>query len=375
LVSVGRKFRSLGKEGMIELLRTLPMSVWELLDDWFESPALKAAVATGGVQDVQQGPRSGGTGFVLLHHRVGAPLGSARGRRAFGRGPGAFIDAAEKTARGFGVEIRTGAAVARIGVADEAVTGVTLENGDELHAKTVVSTADPKRTFLDWIDPVWLDPEFLHAVGNIRYRGATAVVLYALEGPFVLPGLALRDALAGVVSLTPRLEAMERAADAAKYRTVAEAPHLELTLPTLIWPDLAPADRHVLLARVHYAPYRLKDAEGWSAARTEALAETVTRAIDAVAPGFASRVLHRIAWSPRDLEARYGLHQGAVSHGELALDQILFMRPVAGWGGHATPISGLYLGGAGAHPGPGVLGGPAWLAAKRVMKDRGKART
>jgi phytoene dehydrogenase-like protein len=178
-----------------------------------------------------------------------------------------------------------------------------------------------------------------------------------------------------VVSLTPRLEALERAADAAKYGTVSEAPHVELTMPTLLWPDLAPAGKHVLVARAQYAPYRLRDPRGWDAARTQELAESVTRAIARVAPGFESRVLHRAAWSPRDLEQRYGLSQGALSHGEMALDQILFMRPVAGWGNHTSPISGLYLGGAGAHPGPGVLGGPAWLAARRALRDRGKVRT
>jgi phytoene dehydrogenase-like protein len=145
-------------------------------------------------------------------------------------------------------------------------------------------------------------------------------------------------------------------------------------MPTLLWPDLAPAGKHVLVARAQSAPYRLKGG-GWDASRRAALAESVTRVIEGVAPGFESRVLHRVAWSPRDLEDRYGLHEGAVAHGELALDQILFMRPVAGWGGHATPIAGLYLGGAGAHPGPGILGGPAWLATRRVLRDRGKVRS
>ena len=375
LLGTGRKFRALGRTGMIEFLRTLPMSVWELLDDWFECAPLKAAVAAGGVQDLQQGPRSGSTGFVLLHHLVGAPAGSVRGRLPWRAGPMAFADAAEKAARRFGVSIRTGAGVERVRIADDAVAGVVLENGEQIDAKAVLSTADPARTFLEWVDPVWLDPEFVHAVGNIRYRGCTALVLYALDAPLEIPGLGLRDALAGVVSLTPRLEALERAADAAKYGAVSESPHVELTMPTLSWPDLAPAGKHILVARAQYAPYRLREASGWDVARRGALSDSVTRAIARVAPSFESRVLHRVAWSPRDLEERYGLHHGAVSHGELALDQILFMRPVAGWGNHTTPIAGLYLGGAGAHPGPGVVGGPGWLAAKRLLQDRRKART
>lgn len=373
MVGVGQKFRALGRVDMIELLRTLPMSVWELADDWFETPALKAAVAAGGIQDVQQGPRSGGTGFVLLHHLVGAPAGSVRGRRPWRKSPGAFARAVENVARRTKeITIRAGAKVSRLRIQDEAVLGVVLENGDTFDARTVISTADPAQTFLDWIDPVWLDPEFIHAVRNIRYRGCTGLVLYALDAPPTIPGLA-QDALAGVVSLSSRVESIERAADAAKYGALAETPHIELSMPTALWPDEAPSSKHILVARVQYAPYRLRQG-AWDAARRDALAETVSRAIERVAPGFGSRVLHRAAWTPRDLEERYGLHQGAISHGELALDQILFMRPVAGWGKHRTPIDGLYLGGAGAHPGPGVLGGPGWLAARRLLKDR-KARS
>jgi len=373
MLGVGQKFRALGRVDMIELLRTLPMSVWELADDWFETPALKAGIAATGIQDLQQGPRSGGTGFVLLHHLVGAPHGSVRGRRPWRASPAAYSSALESAARRIGkVTIRAGAKVAKLRIADEAVQGVVLENGETFDATAVISTADPAQTFLEWIDPVWLDPEFVHAVQNIRYRGCTAFVLYALEHAPTIPGLPA-EAFAGVVSLSSRVEAIERAADAAKYGEISESPHIELSMPTAVWPDLAPSSKYILVARVQYAPYRLRHG-AWDAARREALAETVTGAIGRVSPDFASRVIHRAAWSPRDLEERYGLHQGAVSHGEMALDQILFMRPVAGWGKHRTPIDGLYLGGAGAHPGPGVLGGPGWLAAKRLLKDR-KART
>jgi len=373
MVGVGQKFRALGRVDMIELLRTLPMSVWELADDWFETPALKAGIAATGIQDLQQGPRSGGTGFVLLHHLVGAPAGSVRGRRPWRASPAAFASALENAARRVqGITIRAGARVSKLRIADEAVQGVVLESGEAFDAKAVISTADPAQTFLGWVDPVWLDPEFVHAVQNIRYRGCTAFVLYALDHAPSIPGLPT-EAFAGVVSLSSRVEVIERAADAAKYGEVSESPHIELSMPTVVWPDLAPSSKHILVARVQYAPYRLRQG-AWDAARRDALADAVTRAIERVSPGFASRVIHRAAWSPRDLEERYGLHQGASSHGELALDQILFMRPVAGWGKHRTPIDGLYLGGAGAHPGPGVLGGPGWLAAKRLLKDR-KART
>ncbi len=369
LLGLGRKFRALGRRDMIEFLRTLPLSVWELLDDWFESPALKAAVAPGGIQDHQQGPRSGGTGFVLLHYLVGAPEGSVRGRTPWREEPGAFTMAAERAARGAGVTIRTGATVARILVKDDAVTGVVLTDGEEITARTVLSTANPAGTLLDWVDPVWLDPEFLREVGKIRHRGCTAIIAYALEKLPDIPGLA-PEALAGVVSLTSTIPALEKAADAAKYGTVSERPHVEFTVPTVLWPDLATRGRHVLVARAQYAPYRLRDGEVWDAARRDALAKTVTAAIEAVSPCFSSRIVGQTAWSPRDLEERFGLREGAITQGELGLDQILFMRPVAGWGRHNTPLAGLYLGGAGNHPGPGILGGPGWLAARRILDDR-----
>jgi phytoene dehydrogenase-like protein len=216
---------------------------------------------------------------------------------------------------------------------------------------------------------VWLDPEFLLAVRNIRHRGCTAFVLYALGALPDLPGLAA-DALRGAVSLTSSLTALEKAADAAKYGRTSDAPHVELTAPTLTWPQLAPGGKQVLVARVQWAPYRLREGGVWDAARIGALADQVTAAIESVAPGFRSRILHRVAWSPADLERQFGLREGAATQGELGLDQVLFMRPVPGWGRHATPVAGLYLGGAGTHPGPGILGGSGWLAAQRVLDDR-----
>jgi len=374
LLSLGRKFRALGPNVMLEFLRTLPLSVAELVEDWFACDPLKALIATGGIQHLQQGPRSGGTGFVLLHHLVGASAGAVRGRAPWQGGAGAFTRAAEQAANRCGVMVRTGAAVARILVKDDAVTGVALAGGEEIPASCVLSTADPARTFLDWVDPVWLDPEFVRTIGNVRHRGCTAFVLYALESLPELRGVASQDALAGTISLTADPVALERAADAAKYGSLADAPHVELTVPTVLSPGLAPEGRHVAVARVGYAPYRLAGGAAWDGARRDAMADRVTAAIEAAAPGFRARVLHRAAWTPADLGERYGLHAGSITQGELTLDQILFMRPVAGWGRHLTPVSGLVLGGCGTHPGPGVLGGAGWLAAERVMSRPRGAR-
>ena len=368
LLGLGRKFRSLGRGDMTELLRVLPMSVQDLVDEWFETEAIRTAIAAAGVRDIRQGPRSGGTSFVLLHHLVGAPLGSVRARGWWRDGPDAFSLTAEALARKAGVVIRSRANVERIVVRDDAVTGVALANGDEISAPIVISTADPARTLLGMVDPVWLDPEFLHAVRQIKFRGSTAFVMYALDALPETPGLAdPRAALASLVTLTSTTEALERSHDAGKYGRISEDLHVEFTVPSLRWPRLAPAGKHVLAARVQCAPYALRDGATWDAARSSLIGDGATSIICRAMPTLTEHVVARSVITPADLEATYGLTEGSVSHGELTLDQILFMRPVAGWGRYAMPIDGLYLGGSGAHPGPGILGASGWLAAKRAL--------
>jgi phytoene dehydrogenase-like protein len=254
-------------------------------------------------------------------------------------------------------------------VKDDAVAGVVLDTGEEIAAPVVISTLDPVRTLRRMVDPVWLDPEFLHAIGQIKMRGCTAFVMYALDGVPEVTGLPdPKAALASMVTLTATTEALERSYDAAKYGRVSEHPHVEFTVPSMRWPRLAPEGKHVLVARVQYAPFRLADGATWDDARSSLLADCVTGIISRVIPKLAEQVVARSVMTPLDLEQRFGLTEGAMTHGEITLDQILFMRPVAGWGRHAMPIDGLYLGGSGAHPGPAILGGAGWLAAKRALK-------
>ena len=368
LVGVGRKFRSLGKHDMTELLRAVPMSVQDYLDDALDHETLKVAIGAGAVRDIRQGPRSGGTAFVLLHYLTGASDSAVRERPWWQAGPDALTKALAELARQHGVAIRTNADVARISVRNDAVAGVALANGDEIAAPVVVSTADPARTLLGLVDPIWLDPELLLAARQIKFRGSTAVVQYALDYLPETPGLS-QQALASVVSLTASLEKLERAYDAAKYGQISEELHMEFTVPTLRWPSLAPAGKHVLTASARYAPYTLRDGKTWDAASAAALGDRVTTAIGRVIPRFADAIRHRVVLTPRDLETRFALTEGALTHGEITLDQILFMRPIAGLGRYAMPVLGLYLGGRGAHPGPGVLGGAGWLAARRVLQD------
>jgi len=372
LLGVARKFRGLGRRDMVELLRTVPMSVQELVDDWFECDPLKAALGAWGTTDIRQGPRSGATAFVLLHHQVGSGT-AIRGRGYWQAGPDALATALAAVAARHGVTVRAGAEVARILVKDDRVTGVALESGEEIPAHTVVSSADPARTLLDMVDPVWLDPEFLLAVRNIKFRGNTARVLYALNSLPELPGLTLPGALAGTLSLSSSLDQIERAADDAKYGRDSERPHVELHAPSLRWPGMAPAGKHVVVATARSAPYRLREG-AWTDQKRDAFGNRVTAAIATVAPDFPDLVAHCVVGTPVELEATFRLTEGAVTHGEMTLDQILFMRPVAGASRHAMPIAGLYLCGAGTHPGSGIAGGPGWLAARRVLKDRRERR-
>lgn len=362
LLLIGRKLRALGRADMTEFLRVMPMSVQDLLDDTFESDLVKAAVASCALRDIQQGPRSGGTTYNLLHYMVGAPLGSVRARKRFLDGPDAFATAAAAVARKRRVEIRTGARVDQILVRDGAVSGVVLGGGEEVEAPIVVSTADPKRT-LGMIDPAWLDPEFQLAIRNVKLRGCTAYVFYAVVGEIEDPS----RTFASMVSLTPSTVALEKAADAAKYGEVSNDPHIEFFAPTMRWAHLAPAGNHIIVARAQYAPYHLKNGT-WDKDRACALKEKVTAAIGRVIPGFEASILHGAVFTPVDVEERFGVTEGALTQGELTLDQILFMRPVPSWGRYAMPITGLYLGGAGAHPGPAILGGAGYLAARAALE-------
>jgi phytoene dehydrogenase-like protein len=365
LLGLGRKFRALGREDMTELLRVLPMSVQDFLEDELETPWLRAAVGAGGVQGIRQGPRSGGTSFILLHYLAGAPLGSVRTRSWWRDGPDAFIAAAQQAAKAAGASIRTGARVERITIEDDAVTGIVLAGGEAIGAPLVLSTTDPASTLLGLVDPVWLDPELLRPVDNIKFRACTAIVQFAVDR---LPTTG--EAMAGVLSLSPHLDAIERAYDAAKYGRVSDEPHIELTSPTVRWPSLAPTGKHVLTAHVQYVPRSPRD----GAAPLD-LADTVTRAISRVLPGFENTMLHRAAYAPSDFQVRFGLTDGALTHGEMTLDQILFMRPTSDLGRYRTPVTGLYLAGAGSHPGPGVVGGPGWLAARAALSTRIQVRS
>ena len=371
LLSLGRRMRGLGRRGMIDVLRSVPMPVSDLLDEWFTDPVLKGALAFGGVANVQHGPQSGGTSLVFLHGQVGLPNGYVRGRRVARGGVGALGEALASAARAAGAEIRTGATVTQVVTKDDRVRGVVLDSGEEIAAEAVVSSADPRRTFGTLLDPGLFDPEFLGAVECVRMRGSAARVHLALDG---LPRFASgahewgRDALRGAITLAPDMNALERAYDAAKHGEVSPSPCLWASIPSLDDPTLAPAGKHVLSVQVQYAPYEVRG--GWTDARRESLGNAVVAALAEHAPDLEAMVLHGEVLAPVDLESRFGVTEGNLLHGELALDQFLFMRPVPECARYATPLDGLWLCGSGTHPGAGTAGASGRLAAKEILSAK-----
>ena len=365
MAMLGKRARGLGKTDMIELLRVLPMSVAELLDDWFETDALKAAVGASGVAGIQQGVRSAGTSFVMLHHHIGQTAGAFRMHQRFRGGVGAMANALAGAARAAGVEIRTDADVAQITAHAWAAQGVLLTDGETIQAGAVLSSLPVRRTLVDLIDIAQLDPEFVHTVQNVRARGVKTRIHLALSRLPNFPGVEA-EALRGVMSIASELNYIERAYDHTKYGRVSSDPVLEVRIPSLVDATVAPAGKHVMSIDVQYTPYRLRAGE-WDAASGEAIANTAIKTLASYAPDLESCITDRRILTPRDLSERYALPEGSVDYAELGLDQVLFMRPTGELARYASPIENLYLCGADTHPGRALAGASGRLAARRVL--------
>jgi phytoene dehydrogenase-like protein len=347
LAGLGLRVRRLGRQGVEDLMRLLPMPAADWLDDWFECDALKGVLGAAGVMHLQQGPRSGGTAFRLLHHHVGSPAGIFRPARS---------NIGRVLAELPGVELRRAAEVARITVREGRITGVVLAGGEEIAASLVVSGAGPRRTLLGLVDPGWLDPEFARAVRNIRCRGVVARVALTVD----------RAPDFTTLVVAPSLDYVERAYDDAKYGRVSQAPYLEACDRGSM------ADgRHRVEVHVQYAPYALADG-GWDETRRAAIGDVVVETVSRHLRDAA--VAERSVFSPRDLEQLRGFPEGQAHHAELALDQALWMRPVAGWAHYRMPIKGLYLCGPGTHPGGGIAGAAGAHAARVILRDFRRGR-
>ena len=370
LLNAGRTFRFLPRKDRRRLLRWGPMAVADFAGEWFETELLKAMLVARGIYGAFAGPWSAGTTANLLLQAAFDPHSAGPGAFVKG-GMGALSAALADAARRSGCEIRTDAEVIRVSVRDGRAGGVALSTGEEILARAVVSSADPKRTFLGLLDPMELDPDFVTKIRNYRCAGAVAKVHLALSGLPTFPALANAAngsaPLSGRIHIGDEIDDLERAFDAAKYGRFSERPWCEATLPTVDDPTLAPPGGHVMSVHVQYAPYRLREG-GWES-RRDALGDAVVSTLASVCPGLPGLIVARKVLTPLDLEQTYGLSGGHIFHGEHALDQLYAGRPLLGWARYRTPIDGLYLCGAGTHPGGGITGAPGANASREILKD------
>jgi phytoene dehydrogenase-like protein len=360
LLQLGWQIRRLGRQDMRELLRIGGMNVYDLLKEHFESPVLQGALGFDAVLGSNFGPRSPGSVFTLLYRLAAAqdaPLSQPEG------GLGALSRALAAAATAAGAEVRTNAAVDRILIRDHRAAGVVLASGETIAAHTVISNVDPQATFLRLLGPEYLDAGFTRRMFHLRTRGLAAKLHLALEELPRFTGASVH-ALGGRLLISPSLEYLERAFNHSKYGEFSTAPAIEITLPTVNDSTLAPAGKHVLSAVVQYAPYTLKD--GWEEGRQQ-FADVIVETLERFAPGMAESIISRQLLTPADIEREFRITGGHWHHAELAFDQFFVMRPVPGAAQYQTPVDGLYLCGAGCHPGGGVMGIAGRNAARQVL--------
>jgi phytoene dehydrogenase-like protein len=361
-----KHMRGLESDHFYALWKLMTMSSADFLDEWFEFGPLKATMSASGVIGTFLGPRSPGTAYVLLHHYMGEIDGAFRAWGFARGGTGAISEAIAAAAREHGAEIRTQSPVARILTNGGRAAGVVLESGAEFAAQEIVSGVDPKLTFLGLLEPGALPPELLRSIHRYRIRGSSGKVNLALERlpDFTsLPGDGPH--LRGAISISPSVEYLERAYDDAKYGEFSRRPYLDMIIPSMIDPGMAPAGRHVMSIFVQYAPFDL--AGGWSDERRDAFGDTVIDTLAEYAPNIRDIILHRQVLTPWDMQEEFGLTEGNIFHGELSLHQLFFLRPAAPWADYTTPIHGLYQCGSGTHPGGGISGASGRLCALTML--------
>src|SRR6188508_1781859 len=373
LLFLGRRFQGLSDQDKYNQIQLMTMSAVDFLDQWFETDVLKATMSASGIIGTFLGVRSPGTAYVLLHHYMGEIDGAFRSWGLSRGGTGAISEAIAGAAREAGVEIRTETPVSRILVKDGAAVGVVLENGDYHTANVVASSLDPRQTFSKLVGEDNLPPEFVEDVKRYKYRGSSGKVNLALDAlpEFTcLPGAGHH--LRGAVSISPSVDYMERAYDEAKYGRYSRQPYIDMVIPSLTDPSVAPPGKHVMSCFVQYAPYHLKEGH-WDDHR-EAFGDTVINTIAEYAPNLKSLILHRQVITPLDLERDFGLTEGNIFQGELSLEQLFFLRPVPGWARYRSPIRGLYMCGSATHPGGGIMGAPGRISALELLKDWKKGK-
>jgi phytoene dehydrogenase-like protein len=368
LLKLGRYGASLSDQERYRIAKLTTQSAGDLLDEWFEFDPLKGTKSASGIIGTFLGPRSPGTAYVLLHHYMGEIDGAFRAWGFAKDGTGGIAEAIARAARAIGVEIRTSAPVAKVLVKGGRASGVVLENGDELGARVVMSAVDPKRSFLQLVDPQHFPDDFTEAIRKFRIRGSSGKVNLALsELPqfTCLPGEGPLHR--GAISFSPSIDYIERAYDDAKYGRFSERPYIDAIIPSMIDRDMAPPGHHVMSCFVQYAPYDIEG--GWDDAKRDAFGETVVSTIERHAPNIRRAIVGKQVITPKDIETIAGITGGNIFHGELLLHQLFFLRPAPQWADFRTPLPGYYYGASGAHPGGGIMGANGRLAAMEVLKD------
>ncbi|HEY2384806.1 MAG TPA: NAD(P)/FAD-dependent oxidoreductase [Terriglobia bacterium] len=368
LLSLAQRFRKLPAQDKYNQVQLMTMSAADFLDQWFETDVLKATMSASGIIGTFLGVRSPGTAYVLLHHYMGEIDGAFRSWGLVRGGTGAISNAIAAAAREAGAEIRTESAIAKVLVQNGQAQGIVLENGDEIRAKVVSSSVDPRLTFMKFVGAENLPGDFVEDVNRYRFRGSSGKVNLALDAlpDFkCLPGSGAH--LRGAISISPSVEYMERAYDDAKYGRFSRRPYMDIVIPSLTDPSVAPPGKHVMSCFVQYAPYHLKEGS-WDEKREE-FGDTVINTIAEYAPNLPDIILHRQVLTPLDIERRFGLTEGNIFQGELSLEQLFFLRPVPGWAQYRTPIRNLYMCGSATHPGGGIMGAPGLNAARVILKE------
>jgi phytoene dehydrogenase-like protein len=368
LLALGRRFQALSDDDKYNQIQLMTMSASDFLDQWFETDVLKATMSASGIIGTFLGVRSPGTAYVLLHHYMGEIDGAFRSWGLSRGGTGAISESIAGAAREAGVEIRTGTGVSKIIVKDGAAVGVVLENGDYLTSQVVSSSVDPNLTFLKMIGDEHLPAEFVSDVKRYKYRGSSGKVNLALDA---LPSFTCKPGpgahLRGAISISPSVNYMERAYDEAKYGRYSRQPYIDIVIPSLTDPSVAPPGKHVMSCFVQYAPYHLREGN-WDDHR-EAFGDTVVNTIAQFAPNIKDVIRHRQVLTPLDLEREWGLTEGNIFQGELTLEQLFFLRPAPGWAQYRTPIKNLFMCGSATHPGGGIMGAPGRNAAVRMLRE------
>ena len=370
LGSAARRFKALDRRAAYGLLRWGPMPIADFVDEWFSDGLLKAAIAARGLLGTMLGPRSAGSTLTYLYQLAFDPHPTGSGLTVTG-GISAFSDALARAATAAGATIRVSSGVQRILINEDAVAGVTLESGETLECRSVLSAIGPKHTLLELIEPGIIPPDTVVRTRNIRARGVTAKINLSLDTLPVFPALAAHPtAMRGRIHVGPDVDYLERAFDAAKYGEISAEPWLEIAVPSTHDPSLAPAGKHVMSIYAQYAPRHLRG-KTWGAER-DTLLRRVMQVLETVTPGIERIVVNAEVITPEDLETSFGMDGGHIHHGEHSLDQMLVARPLLGMSGYDSPVKGLHLGSAGSHPGGGITGLPGLLSAQRVIASKHK---